>query len=104
MDHREESLLQIRAAVLTLFKLGRNRRRVAQHNEVASRELRQRGIDVSLSVSAPGYLILLGLCEGAPCRVPALARDTVQALSAVVRHLKTLEKAGLVTRASSPDD
>jgi DNA-binding MarR family transcriptional regulator len=104
MDHREESLLQIRAAVLTLFKLGRNRRRVAEHNEVASRELRKRGSEATVSVSAPGYLILLGLGESEPCRVSDLAHHTVQDLSAVVRHVKTLERAGLVARTSSPDD
>jgi Thiolase, C-terminal domain/MarR family len=104
MDQRDESLLQIRAAVLTLFKLGRNRRRVARHNEVASRELRLRGIDASVSVSAPGYLILLGLGESEPCRVSDLARDTVQDLSAVVRQVQALEKAGLVARGSSPED
>jgi DNA-binding MarR family transcriptional regulator len=105
MDQREKSLFQIRADVLTLFKLGRNRRRVAQHNQVSSQELRKRGVDGStISVSAPGYLLLLGLGECEPCRVSDLAHNTVQDISAVVRQVQTLEKAGLVTRSSSPDD
>jgi DNA-binding MarR family transcriptional regulator len=105
VDQREKNLLQIRADVLTLFKLGRNRRRVAQHNEVASQELRKRGLDgPSISVSAPGYLLLLGLGESEPCRISDLAHNTVQDLSTVVRQVQTLEKAGLVTRSSSPDD
>lgn len=104
MEQREDNLVRIRADVLTLFKLGRNRRRVAQHNEVASRELRRRGIDATITVSAPGYLILLGLGEEEPCRISDLAHNTVQDLSAVVRQVQTLEKAGLVSRSSSPDD
>jgi DNA-binding MarR family transcriptional regulator len=105
MDQRAQNLRQIRADVLTLFKLGRNRRRVAEHNDVASRELRKRGVDgPGISVSAPGYLILLGLGEFEPCRVSDLAHNTVQDLSAVVRQVQTLERAGLVTRSSSPDD
>jgi DNA-binding MarR family transcriptional regulator len=102
---REQHLSQIRAAGLTLFKLGRNRRRVAIHNEVASRELRRHRPDgPTISVSAPGYLLLLGLEESEPSRVSDLAHSTVQDLSAVVRQVQTLEKAGLVTRSSSPDD
>jgi DNA-binding MarR family transcriptional regulator len=105
MDQRDETLRQIRADVLTLFKLGRNRRRVAEHNDVASRELRKRGVDgPGIAVSAPGYLLLLGLGECEPCRVSDLAHNTVQDLSAVVRQVQTLERAGLVTRSSSPDD
>jgi DNA-binding MarR family transcriptional regulator len=105
MNEREKNLSQIRAVVLTLFKLGRNRRRVAQHNEVASRELRKLHPDSpSVSVSAPGYLLLLGLEECEPCRISDLARNTVQDLSAVVRQVQTMEKAGLLTRNSSPDD
>jgi DNA-binding MarR family transcriptional regulator len=105
MDQRAQNLSHIRAAGLTLFKLGRNRRRVALHNEVASRELRRRRPDgPAISVSAPGYLLLLGLGECEPSRVSDLAHNTVQDLSAVVRQVQTLERAGLVTRSSSPDD
>jgi DNA-binding MarR family transcriptional regulator len=105
VGQREKNLQQIRSDVLTLFKLGRNRRRVALHNEVASRELRKRGIEgPTISVSAPGYLLLLGLGECEPSRISDLAHNTVQDLSAVVRQVQTLEKAGLVSRSSSPDD
>jgi DNA-binding MarR family transcriptional regulator len=105
MNQREKHLSELRTAVLTLFKLGRNRRRVALHNDVASRELRKRRPDgPTISVSAPGYLLLLGLNECEPCRISDLAHNTVQDLSAVVRQVQTLEKAGLVTRSSSPDD